>query len=165
MIEFIYLFGLLSVCMSIMQTFWLIDLLICVVFGILFTFVFIYGVSGTLIFVVLVLVYVGVILLLIFLVGFLLDVSVDRNNQTMSDSFMLFLFISGVFVFSESNFGWSFISSNSWNYEYMESYSSLETSFLWISIFLLGVFDMMLVGLLLFSVLLGVLVALNIRIY
>ena len=165
MVEFVCLFGFLSVCVSIIQTFWLIDLLVCVVFGILFSFVLVYGISGSLILVVLVLVYVGVILLLIFLVGFLLDVSLDRNVQNTSDSFMIFLFLIGTFIFSESNFSWSFINVGVWNFEYVESYSILETSFLWMSIFLIGVFDIMLVGLLLFSVLLGVLVALNIRIY
>ena len=165
MTEFVFLFGFLSVFVSILQTFWLIDLLICIVVGMLFCFVCMYGLSGSLILIIMMLIYIGVILLLIFLVGFLLDVSLDRNNSVSSDNFLIFIFIVLCFANSDSNYSWSFISSSLWNFEHMASSSLLESTFLWSSLFIFLVFDLMLVGLMLFTILLGVLVALNIRVY
>ena len=165
MLEFVFLCGFLSVFVSILQTFWLIDLLICIVVGMLFCFVCMYGLSGSLILIVMMLIYVGVILLLIFLVGFLLDISLDRNNSSSSDDFLLIIFVAFCFVCSDSNYSWSFISSSLWNFEHVVSSSFAESTFLWLSLFVFMVFDLMLVGLMLFTILLGVLVALNIRVY
>lgn len=89
---------------------WLIDILVCMLLLEMLLMMSLYDVNGVMILLIITIIYVGVILLLVFIVSFLVDISVDRiYRHNTGGVFTLFIFVIIASSILDSEWNWLMI--------------------------------------------------------
>ena len=163
MITQLTIFTLFLIAYRLFTSAWLIDALVCSLLlhvGILFL---LYHVYGSAVLILITIIYVGVILLLVFLTGFMIDMSIDRlasSNSSFQYIIYLFIFLA-VTIFEFDNLYTSSLLLPSSVTPVLSK--SIELHYLWSSILVITSLPMLAILITMLSVLLVVLLTLNIR--